>query len=323
MKVKQVFELGMKLAVAADPRGPSGVKKYLDRIKKAYDKLSQEEKKYFEPTKLTNPYLDSFIHVDDGKTEVKRVLAGIDINAAEILLASQLGERGKKIDVAISHHPEGKGIAYLHEVMQMNTDIYVLHGVPVHLAEKITEERLKEVEKGVHHMNQSQAIDIAKLLNVNFISTHTFTDNLVNKFIADYLDKRKPETIGDLVEALMEIPEFQEAHRYGSGPKIVAGSPNHRVGKFIAEMTGGTTPPSKLYSELSRFGISTIVAMHMHKEVITKANELQLNIVMAGHMSSDSLGMNLFLDELEKKGIEIMHCGGLIRVSRVKKAKKQ
>jgi hypothetical protein len=29
--------------------------------------------------------------------------------------------------------------------------------------------------------------------------------------------------------------------------------------------------------------------------------------------------MNLFLDELEKRGIEIIPCSGLIRVSRVKK----
>jgi hypothetical protein len=36
-------------------------------------------------------------------------------------------------------------------------------------------------------------------------------------------------------------------------------------------------------------------------------------------MASDSLGMNLFLDELERQGIEIVPCGGLIRVSRVAK----
>ncbi|KKR97364.1 MAG: hypothetical protein UU49_C0033G0007, partial [Candidatus Magasanikbacteria bacterium GW2011_GWC2_41_17] len=44
-----------------------------------------------------------------------------------------------------------------------------------------------------------------------------------------------------------------------------------------------------------------------------------LNIIIAGHIASDSLGLNLFLDELEKKGIKIIPCSGLIRVSRVKK----
>jgi hypothetical protein len=41
--------------------------------------------------------------------------------------------------------------------------------------------------------------------------------------------------------------------------------------------------------------------------------------VIAGHMSSDSLGMNQFLDELERKGIEVITCSGLTRVSRVAK----
>jgi len=54
-----------------------------------------------------------------------------------------------------------------------------------------------------------------------------------------------------------------------------------------------------------------------HK-VVTEHN---LNVVIAGHMASDSLGINLFLDELEKKGVEIVPCGGLIRVSRLKKKK--
>jgi putative NIF3 family GTP cyclohydrolase 1 type 2 len=87
-------------------------------------------------------------------------------------------------------------------------------------------------------------------------------------------------------------------------------------------MTGGTEPSGKIYQELSRSGISTIVGMHMRKETLEKAGEVQLNVVTAGHMSSDSLGMNLFLDELEKKGIEIVPCGGLIRVSRNKKKAK-
>ena len=52
-----------------------------------------------------------------------------------------------------------------------------------------------------------------------------------------------------------------------------------------------------------------------HKKEAETSN---LNVVIAGHMSSDSLGMNLFLDELEKRGIEIIPCSGLIRISRMK-----
>lgn len=322
MKVKEIFELANKIGMEADPRGPKGVKKYLEKLKKHYDGLKPEEKNLFDIEKLNNPYPDGFIHVDDGKTNVKRVLAGIDINGPEILLASQLNERGKKIDLVIAHHPEGKGLANLHEVMEMYTDVYPEYGIPVHVAEKLTEDRIREVGRGFHPFNHFQAIDIAKHLNINFINTHTITDNLVDKFVREYLTKKGPETVGEIIKVLLELPEYQIAQKQGAGPKIVAGAPNHRVGKWMLEMTGGTNPSPKVYEHFSQYGVSTIVGMHMREDAIKNSNEGHMNIIIAGHMSSDSLGMNLWLDELEKRGIEIMSCGGLIRVSRVKKGKK-
>jgi hypothetical protein len=56
--------------------------------------------------------------------------------------------------------------------------------------------------------------------------------------------------------------------------------------------------------------------MHLSEEGKKEAEAANVNVVIAGHISSDSLGMNLFLDELEKQGIEIIPCSGLIRVSR-------
>jgi hypothetical protein len=56
--------------------------------------------------------------------------------------------------------------------------------------------------------------------------------------------------------------------------------------------------------------------MHISEKHRKKAQKAHINVVIAGHMASDSLGMNLFLDELEKKGIEIIPCSGLIRVKR-------
>ncbi len=322
LTVKQIFDLGVKMAMAADPRGEKLVKKYLADQKKKYDELPAKEKPYFDKENLVNPYQDSGIHVDDGKTDVRRVLTGIDIDAAEILLSSQLNERGKKIDLVIAHHPVGKTLAHLHDVMDMAVDVYGEAGMPIHLAEKIMEERITEVGRSVHPVNHYQAVNVAALLKINFINTHTITDNLVDEFMKNYLKKNKPETLGDVMDLLMELPEYQEAKRQGAGPVLFAGNPRNRVGKYVTEMTGGTEPSGKIYQELSRSGVSTIVGMHMRKDTLEKAMEAHLNVVTAGHMASDSLGMNLFLDELEKKGVEIVPCGGIIRVSRVNKGKK-
>lgn len=319
LTIKQIFDLGLKLGVAADPRGTKGVKKYLDRIKKEYDEMKPDEKQYFDKELLANPYSDSRVHVGNLETKVKRVLTGIDISSSEILLASQLGERGKKIDLVMAHHPVGYSLASLHGVMDMAVDLYEKLGMPVHLAEKLMDERIKEVGRGTHASNHYQMLDLAKLLGINVMNTHTITDNLVQKFMQNYLRKKAPETAGELVKAILEIPEYHEAKHRGAGPRVTAGCAKNRVGKFIIEMTGGTSPSNKVYQELSRAGISTVIGMHMPEAAMEKVNEMHMNVIIAGHMSSDSLGMNLFLDELEKKGIEIVPCSGLIRVSRNKK----
>jgi len=57
--------------------------------------------------------------------------------------------------------------------------------------------------------------------------------------------------------------------------------------------------------------------MHISEEHKKEAEAANINVVIAGHISSDSLGMNLFLDELEKRDIEIIPCSGLIRISRI------
>jgi len=58
--------------------------------------------------------------------------------------------------------------------------------------------------------------------------------------------------------------------------------------------------------------------MHQSEEHRKEAEAANINVVIAGHISSDSLGMNIFLDELEKEKIELTPCSGLIRISRVK-----
>ncbi|MFA6547529.1 MAG: NGG1p interacting factor NIF3 [Candidatus Magasanikbacteria bacterium] len=319
LTIKQIFDLGLKIGMAADPRGPKGVQKYLDRIKKEYEDLRPEDKQYFDKEQLVNPYSDSRVHVGDLNAKVKRVLAGIDIGSGEILLASQLCERGKTIDLVMAHHPVGSGLANLHGVMDMTVDEYEKLGMPVHTAESLMGERIKEVGRSTHASNHYQMLDMAKLLKINVMNTHTITDNLINKFVREYIEKKAPETIGDLIKVILEIPEYHEAKLRGAGPRITAGSSKNRVGKFLLEMTGGTSPSNKVYQELSRAGVSTVIGMHMPEAAMEKVNEHHMNVVIAGHMSSDSLGMNLFLDELEKKDIEVVPCSGLIRVNRNKK----
>jgi putative NIF3 family GTP cyclohydrolase 1 type 2 len=57
--------------------------------------------------------------------------------------------------------------------------------------------------------------------------------------------------------------------------------------------------------------------MHLSENHYEKIKAEHINVVNAGHMASDNLGMNLLLDKLEKKAdIEIIPCSGFRRVKR-------
>jgi putative NIF3 family GTP cyclohydrolase 1 type 2 len=125
------------------------------------------------------------------------------------------------------------------------------------------------------------------------------------------------ETVGDLMEFLLEIPEYAAALKLKAGPKIFAGSAERSLGKVVVtEFTGGTNGSKDIYERMAQYGIGTIVGMHMSEEHRKEAEKHHINVIIAGHMSSDSLGMNLLLDEIEKQGIEVVPISGLIRIKR-------
>lgn len=318
--VKEIHNLAVEMGIKADPRGKTGVARWLEIKKKQHNQLLAKTS----PSKagslaetnterLTNPYMDTRIHFNSGKP-VKKILAGIDIGSAELMLAQHLGN----IDLVISHHPEGNALANLDEVMHLQADLlHATADVPINVAEAILKQRAKTINRKIRPANHHRSVDTARLLNLSFMSTHTSADNLVWQYVDQLITKKKPLLVGDIVDILKPIPEYREGAKRGEGPTVFAGEAQNRVGKIVSsEFTGGTEPGKELYEHLSHAGVGTVVGMHMAEDARDEAEKYHINVVIAGHMSSDSLGMNLFLDQLEKKGIEIIPCSGLIRVSR-------
>lgn len=314
MKIKEIYSLAIEMGIRADLRGKEKVIKLLEQRRRDYENLSQKEKEKFDLETLKNPFSDSrILHIADDK-EIKRVLVGIDVEVSEILMAKELGG----IDLIISHHPLGKALATLHEVMELQCDVLAQYGVPINVAEKLMKERISEVARGLNKVNHQRTVDAAKLLGFNLMCLHTVCDNLAARFLKEKIDALKPERLGDLMDMLEEIPEYKEAQKIGAGPKIFVGEKRNRCGKIaLTEITGGTEGSPKLYEKMAQVGIGTVVGMHISEEHKKEAENALINVVIAGHISSDSLGVNLFLDELEKRGIEIIPCSGLIRIPRI------
>ena len=314
MTLQQIYKLAIQLGIKNDLRPRKEIDKKLARIKKQYQKLSEKEKRFFNKERLINPYMDSAIHFDSGK-KIKKALVGIDIDAGELLIAEKMGA-----DAVIAHHPVGKGLAFLDDVMYLQADVLSQYGVPINIAEGLMKTRISEVSRSVNPVNHFKSPMAAENLKMSFLNVHTPADNMVATFLKKLIEKNKPEYVGEVLDILNEIPEYEEARKQGVGPVLFTGDKNCRAGKIaITEITGGTEGSPKLYEKMAQAGIGTTISMHQSEEHRKEAKKAHINVIVAGHISSDSIGMNLFLDELEKRGIEIIPCSGLIRISRNKR----
>lgn len=317
MKLGEIYETCVATGIAADARDRSEIDRTLAEAKKAYDKLEADEKEFFDAEKLVNPYADTRICAGDPEDEIRGLLVGVDMEVGEVLLADRLREKGEPIDLVFAHHPEGPGYANLHEVMYMQADLWAAQGVSIAAADQLIAPRAEEVRRRIMPVNHYRAIDAAKLLGLASLSCHTPADNSVNTFVQSFLDDREPATLDDIVKSLREIPEYADGARKGYGPVLISGTGSARPGRIVVDMTGGTEGPKEALDRLSAAGVGTLVGMHYSEDHKKHAEELKLNLVIAGHISSDVLGMNLVLDAIEARGDVAVYCAsGMVRVKR-------
>ncbi len=315
--LNDVHRFSVEEGIKEDPRDEEKIEEELKKRKENYEEMEGKEKEHYDKDRLENPFDDSKV-IYGGDREVKKLVVGIDIETQDLILIDRLNEKGEGIDAAFGHHPEGRALANLHSVMGLQVDTLEQAGIPVSQAEGIVRPRADEVKKGVHASNHPRAPRTAELLDIPFMTLHTVCDNHAYRFMKDHLKKKDPETLGDVVDAILEVPEYEWSLEYDMGPEIFTGSKENRAGKIeVLGFTGGTSLKEDLIDKMVGSGIDTLVVMHAPKKQIEKAKEENINIISAGHMPSDSLGINLLLDKAEEKfNLEIFELSGFKRIER-------
>ncbi|MCS7214986.1 MAG: NGG1p interacting factor NIF3 [Thermodesulfovibrio sp.] len=317
MKLKELYKKAIQIGIENDPRGKETVLKELEKRKKDYETMTDKKKEFFDTESLENPYSDSRILFGTGDEDIKTMIVGIDMEVGEVVLADSLRKNGTQVDLILSHHPEGGAYARLFSVMYMQADILGKFGIPINIAESLMEGRIKEVERRLMPVNHTRAVDAARLLNIPFMCIHTPSDNMVATYLQKLFDEKKPYTLDDVIDLLLEIPEYREAEKNNAGPKILIGSKERKAGKIFVDMTGGTEGSKDIFQSMALSGINTIVAMHLSEDHRKEAEKNHINVVIAGHIASDSVGLNLLLDRItEGEDIKILECSGFKRVTR-------
>jgi len=317
VKLREFFELAIRAGMDADPRGRAAAEQDLQENQRAYDDLKSGEREDFDTDKLANPYADSRILYGDPEQEIRKVMVGIDVEVPELLLADRLNEKGAGIDLVLAHHPEGRAYASFYEVMKMQADILNRFGVPINVAESQLGGRMKEVARSVLPANHTRPVDAARLLGVSYACIHTPADNMVSSHLQSLFDREGPARLKDVVALLKAIPEYGAAARYNAGPRVLLGTDEQRTGKVFVDMTGGTSGSKDTLARLSQSGVGTMVCMHMSEDHRKEAEKHHLHVVIAGHIASDNLGLNLLLDAVGKQAsFEVLECSGFRRVKR-------
>ncbi|MBN2482633.1 MAG: NGG1p interacting factor NIF3 [Candidatus Omnitrophica bacterium] len=317
MKLRKIYDEAVKKGKENDPRSLKEIDYILKERKAAFNKLDPKEKRFFDVESLTNPYSDTRILWGDQNAEIKSAIVGIDIEGPELLLIDSLRKSGTKIDLALAHHPEGHAFANFYETMDVQIDVFAQTGMNLAAAQNLLAERRSQVERRVSAANHQRTIDIARLLDINFLCMHTVCDNLAYQYMNTTMKQKKPKTIADVLAILFDIPEYQYAAKINNPPKIFIGSRNSRVAKIHFEFTGGTEGPQDIYDKLSAQGVDTIVAMHQSEDHYQRCKKANINVVVASHIASDNVGVNLMLDHLLRKDkVTIHEFSGFTRVAR-------
>lgn len=315
MKLSRLYKLVVDCGISQDPRG-AAISEYFKDLKKGYRKLKGIEKICFDKESLRNPYSDTRILYGSPEVEVKKALIGIDIEVGEIILADKIRER-QGLDLVISHHPEGIAYAGLAEVMQVHSFILNKLGLHKEAVKDSLKDRIQEVSRRLLPANHSRPVDAARLLDMPFMSCHTPADNFVARYLQRIIDKNKPKKVDDVLKLLFKIPEYRDAVFNKAGPRVISGKKENKCGRVFVDMTGGTEGPKELFARLSQAGVATLVCMHLSEEHFSRVKTEHINVVIAGHIASDVLGMNLLLDRIEEQQrLDIIPCSGFKRIRR-------
>lgn len=321
MKLETLYKKIVAIGVNHDLRGKKEIQRILKDEETKFKKLTSEELESYDQDRLFNPFADTRVLLGDLKTEVKKIIAGVDMEVPEIILTHTLNrDRDMSIDLIIAHHPEGYALAQLHDVMKLQTDLLATFGINISVAEQLMDKRISEIERRLLPVNHNRAVDAARLLGIPMMCVHTPADNCVTSYLKKLFEREKPFKLKDITDLLKAIPEYRKSSQMMASPKIVSGSDNSRCGKIFVDMTGGTEGSKNIFEQHAVSGISTIVGMHMSEDALESAKKANLNVVIAGHISSDTLGMNLLFDELEKgEPLEIVGVSGFERIPAAKR----
>jgi len=248
---------------------------------------------------------DSAIYVE-GKN-IKKILFGIDAGVPEILLAKQL-----HYDAVIAHHPQGNSaIIDYHKVFERHVEQMVEAGVPRKEAEQAVCKKRDALEVENHTRNYGHTVSVARMLKMPYMNIHAPLDEIgrqrMVKQVRAATDRNPKATVGDIVDALRKLAEFKKAQ---TEIKIRLGRASNKAGKTVVSHAAGTNGGYEVAKTYFKHGTATLIYIHISSADLERLRADGVgNLIITGHIASDSVGINPFLEALEERGVSVAQIG--------------
>jgi hypothetical protein len=252
---------------------------------------------------------DSQVYVE-APGDVHRVLVGVDITLAEVLWAQQDG-----FDAVIAHHPLGDlARTRFAEVVQRQVEQMGAEGIPRETAERAVTARLEAIHRATHMSNLNALVDSARLFGMPLCNVHLACDIIGRNAVVDMLRRHATDaaTVGDAIGWFDDFPEYSRGH---ARPEAWVGSTSNALGRWTVAMAGGTNGGYPVFNEYFAAGVDTIFAMHIAEgdlERLRGVTDETDTLVITGHMTTDSIGINTLIAALEERGIEVVRTSGVV-----------
>lgn len=243
-------------------------------------------------------------------TGIQKVLIGIDMETAELILAKNLG-----YDCVISHHPKADScVVDFAKVMDVQIHRMVKSKIPINKAQKALKKQQKSVDLLRHASNYDKVSSAARLLEMPYLNIHIPADFITEEIVQTKLDSaffKKPNTkLKDIMEELNSWSYYQNKV---AKPVIRIGSDEDYAGKIEVLMAGGTNGGVDVYKAYFEAGVGTIIAMHVPLDVLKAVSEQNIgNIIIAPHMPSDSIGLLEIVKAWREEGLEVTCMSGIV-----------
>jgi hypothetical protein len=317
MTLGEFYRAAVRVGMAADPRGEDALNLQMQRLAQQYEEMSERDRRLFDSERLSNPFGDTRIAYGDPDTELGRVVIGIDIGSSELLLAAELGRRGKQVDAVMSHHASAiaGALASRRDTAIPQVWMAMKAGMPEPRVWYMLDKLIGRDEPSWN----LAALQVAEALEIPLLGVHTPADLCMDELVRTNVTDDKPETVGELLELFEAWPECQWLiDKARHAPHLDAGDARAPLGKVYAVCFGGWNPTPTLFEELCKAGVGTFVVVASTKEFQELANKYGAAVIVIPHYPADNAGINIMLDRIMPSGDEfdIIETSNFVRIRR-------